>query len=57
MGREPRVWKDRPRHDEAPHDADAFLTFACSSVPDEDDMNRQVNWERLRREHPLRGIV
>jgi hypothetical protein len=23
------VWKDRPRHDEASHGADAFLTFAC----------------------------
>ena len=51
------VWKDRPRHDEASHGADAFLTFACSNVPDEDDMLRQVNWERLRRERTLRGIV
>ena len=25
------VWKDRPRHDEASHGADAFLTFACSN--------------------------
>jgi hypothetical protein len=24
------VWKNRPRHDEASHGADAFLTFACS---------------------------
>jgi hypothetical protein len=24
------VWKDRPRHDDASHGADAFLTFACS---------------------------
>jgi hypothetical protein len=24
------VWKDCPRHDEASHGADAFLTFACS---------------------------
>ena len=23
------VWKDRPRHDDASHGADAFLTFAC----------------------------
>ena len=23
-------WKDRPRHDDASHGADAFLTFACS---------------------------
>ena len=25
------VWKDRPRHDDASHGADAFLTFACST--------------------------
>jgi len=25
------VWKDRPRHDDASHGADAFLTFDCSS--------------------------
>jgi hypothetical protein len=25
------VWKDRPRHDEASHGADAFLTVACSA--------------------------
>ena len=24
------MWKDRPRHDDASHGADAFLTFACS---------------------------
>jgi hypothetical protein len=24
------VWKDRPRHDDASHGADGFLTFACS---------------------------
>ena len=24
------VWKDRPRHDDASHGADAFLTFACT---------------------------
>jgi hypothetical protein len=24
------VWKDRPRHDNASHGADSFLTFACS---------------------------
>jgi len=30
------VWKDRPRHDEASHGADAFITFACSSIPEED---------------------
>jgi hypothetical protein len=25
------VWKDRPRHDDASHGADAFMTLACSS--------------------------
>ena len=25
------VWKDRPRHDDASHGVDAFLTFACSN--------------------------
>ena len=24
------VWKDRPRHDDSSHAADAFMTFACS---------------------------
>jgi hypothetical protein len=24
------VWKDRPRHDDNSHGADAFTTFACS---------------------------
>lgn len=26
------VWKDRPRHDEASHAADSFMTFACSNI-------------------------
>ena len=30
------VWKDRPRHDEASHGADAFITFACSDLPEQD---------------------
>jgi hypothetical protein len=30
VGGERGVWKDRPRHDDASHGADAFLTFACS---------------------------
>jgi hypothetical protein len=25
------VWKDRPRHDDASHGADGFMTFACSN--------------------------
>lgn len=27
------VWRDRPRHDENSHGADAFLTFACGWSP------------------------
>ena len=51
------VWKERPRHDEASHAADAFLTFACSNVPDQDSLARWSNWARMQRERPLRGIV
>ena len=32
VGRERGVWKDRPRHDDALHGADAFLTFACAAT-------------------------
>jgi hypothetical protein len=28
------VWKDRPRHDEASHGAEAFMTFALSNIAD-----------------------
>jgi hypothetical protein len=31
------VWKDRPRHDDASHGADAFMTFACSRIADEEE--------------------
>ena len=50
------VWKDRPRHDEASHGADAFLTFACSNISDEDTL-RRASWDRWRRERPILGIV
>jgi hypothetical protein len=30
LGLKEGVWKDRPRHDDASHGADAFLNFACS---------------------------
>ena len=46
------VWKDRPRHDEASHGADAFLTFACSNVPEQ-----RVNWDKLMKRRPVLGIV
>jgi hypothetical protein len=41
------VWKDRPRHDEASHGADAFLTFACSSYTPPSTLptrNRSLGW-------------
>ena len=43
------VWKDRPRHDDASHGADAFLTFACS--------NYQPPSAYVHRKRILRGIV
>ena len=40
------VWKDRPRHDDASHVADAFLTFACSTYtpPTSKPTKRNLNW-------------
>jgi hypothetical protein len=39
------VWKDRPRHDDASHGADAFLTFACSEfTPPNKHFNRQLEY-------------
>ncbi len=32
------VWKDRPRHDDASHGADAFMTFACSGIADREEL-------------------
>jgi len=43
------VWKDRPRHDDSSHGADAFLTFACS--------NHQPPFAYVHRRRILRGIV
>jgi len=34
------VWKDRPRHDDASHGADSFLTFACSGYTPPSVRNR-----------------
>jgi hypothetical protein len=38
------VWRDRPRHDEASHGADGFLTFACSGYTPQSatSFNRQL---------------
>src|SRR3712207_6102310 len=41
------VWKDRPRHDEASHGADTFLTFACSAYTPPSTLKptkRDVRW-------------
>ena len=43
------VWKDRLRHDDASHGADAFLTFACSGYT---PPSAYVHRKRI-----LRGIV
>jgi hypothetical protein len=43
------VRKDRPRHDDASHGADAFLTFACSGY--------QPPSAYVHRKRILRGIV
>jgi hypothetical protein len=32
--------KDRPRHDDASHGADAFVTFACSGIAEEEERKR-----------------
>jgi hypothetical protein len=42
------VWKDRPRHDDASHGADAFMTFACSRVSDEEEPRSRES-DRYRR--------
>jgi len=40
------VWKDRPRHDDASHGADAFLTFACSGYtpPSRSRFHRRIDY-------------
>ena len=41
------VWKDRPRHDDASHGADAFLTFAYSGYQPPETrsrFNRKINY-------------
>ncbi len=41
------VWKDRPRHDDASHGADAFLTFACSHYTPPSSyvpLKRELRW-------------
>ncbi len=42
------VWKDRPRHDDASHGADAFLTFACSGfAPPNRELYRRLSQRDL----------
>jgi len=43
------VWKDRPRHDDASHGADAFITFACSDMPASDGRARPLSRDRYRK--------
>lgn len=43
------VWKDRPRHDEASHGADAFMTFASSGVSEGEQLAKTPNLDRHRR--------
>ena len=42
------VWKDRPRHDEASHAADGFMTFACSDFPEKEHLAAGKERDRYR---------
>lgn len=42
------IWKDRPRHDEASHGADAFQTFACSRFPEIEIYAHKARRDRYR---------
>ena len=51
------VWKDRPRHDEASHAADGFMTFACSNFPEKEHLAAGRERDRYRdRPDRNRGI-
>ena len=43
------VWKDRPRHDDASHGADGFMTFACSNIAEAEKPVKSPNIDRHRR--------
>lgn len=43
------LWKDKPLHDEASHGADAFMTFACSSVGEGEKLAKTPNVDRHRK--------
>jgi hypothetical protein len=42
------VWKNRPRHDDASHGAEAFTTFAYSRIADEEEPRSRES-DRCRR--------
>jgi hypothetical protein len=48
------VWKDRPRHDDASHGADAFMTFACSGIADHEEL-RSGTRDRYRQPYHMTG--
>ena len=52
---EQRMWKDRPRHDEASHAADGFMTFACSDFPETEMLVRSAAGDRYRRRRAKAG--
>lgn len=43
------VWKDKPRHDDASHGADGFMTFAASSVGEGEKLAKNPNIDKHRR--------
>lgn len=50
------VWKDRPRHDDASHGADAFMTFACSKFPESEQYSFKAQGkDKYRRDKPDRA--
>lgn len=49
------VWKDRPRHDDASHGADGFMTFASSDVGEGEKLAKTPNIDRHRRALYSRG--
>lgn len=43
------VWKDTPRHDDASHGADGFMTFAASSISEGEKLAKTPNIDRHRK--------
>jgi hypothetical protein len=51
------VWKDRPRHDDASHGADSYMTFACSGITEKEEYahNAAAKGDRYRRDKGRSG--